>query len=251
MQTDLGSFTEFITIVGFYRIRISFNDNFQSFLLLKEGFLFKRQKIMKTQDAYNDWAKTYDSVDNKTRDLEAKAIRLILDRPVYENVLEIGCGTGKNTHWLAGKCRHLIAADFSEEVILLAKHKISSGNVTFVQADITKNWHFNKVDLISCSLVLEHINNLDFIFEQAALTLNSQGEFYICELHPYKQLQGSRARFEKDGGIKQLEYFIHHISDYAASAKKYGFFCDDLKEWFDEEDKTQSPRLVSFLFRKK
>ncbi len=29
---------------------------------------------MQTQDAYNDWAKTHDSIENKTRDLEAKAI---------------------------------------------------------------------------------------------------------------------------------------------------------------------------------
>ena len=35
-------------------------------------------RLMDTKDAYNQWANTYDSVINKTRDLEARAIRTIL-----------------------------------------------------------------------------------------------------------------------------------------------------------------------------
>jgi ubiquinone/menaquinone biosynthesis C-methylase UbiE len=203
-----------------------------------------------TQHAYDEWSKTYDTVVNKTRDLEAKAIKIILDKILYEHIVEIGCGTGKNTLWLAHKCRRLTAADFSAEMLQVAKAKFTSSNVTFQQTDITRKWQFNKADLISCSLVLEHIQDLSFIFEQAALTLNNGGQFYICELHPYKQLQGSKARFEKDGNLMELEYFIHHMSEYFACAKQHGFICNDLNEWFDDDDKSQTPRLVSFLFRK-
>jgi hypothetical protein len=70
-------------------------------------------------------------------------------------------------------------------------------------------------------------------------------------LHPYKQLQGSRAKFEQDGNLLQLEFFIHHISDYLHAAKSNGFECDNLQEWFDTEDRNQIPRLVSYIFRKK
>lgn len=206
---------------------------------------------MQTQDAYNNWAPTYDTVNNPTRDLEVTAIRTLLGPLHVNHILEVGCGTGKNTQWLIDHCHRLTAVDFSKEMIQIAFEKVKNEKVQFLQADITKPWSFGKANLISCSLVLEHIENLSFIFEQAANTLDTGGQFYICELHPYKQLQGSRARFEKDGDILQLEYFIHHISDYFNAAQQNGFACDHLQEWFDTEDRSQTPRLVSFIFRKK
>jgi ubiquinone/menaquinone biosynthesis C-methylase UbiE len=206
---------------------------------------------MQTQEAYNKWAATYDEVINKTRDLEADAIRSVLANSTFDTILEIGCGTGKNTTWLAEKCKHLIAADFSEEMLQLAQQKIGSAKVTFRKADITEQWNFEKVNLISCSLVLEHVVNLGVIMEQAAATLNSGGQFYICELHPYRQLLGSRAKFEQDGNLQHLEYFVHHISDFFQAAMQHGFFCEDLQEWFDNGDRQQTPRLVSYLFKKK
>jgi len=206
---------------------------------------------MHTQDAYNNWAKTYDTVINKTRDLEIEAIRSVLGNLSVERIAEIGCGTGKNTKFLADKSDHLVAVDFSHEMLQLAKQKNNSEKISFQQADITQPWTFDKVDLVTCSLVLEHIKDISFIFQQAASKLNAGGQFYICELHPYKQLQGSRARFEQDGNLLELEYFVHHISDYLESSKQHNFICDNLKEWFDDENRNQAPRLISFLFRLK
>ncbi len=54
-------------------------------------------------------------------------------------------------------------------------------------------------------------------------------DYYIGELHPYKQLQGSRAKFEQEGTVLHLEYFIHHISDYLVTAKQAGFICTNLQ----------------------
>ena len=206
---------------------------------------------MQTQDAYNNWAKTYDTVINPTRDLEAKAIRILLEHETPDHILEIGCGTGKNTQWLLNKCKNLTAIDFSPEMLKIAREKITDGSVQFKQADVAKQWKFDKANLITCSLVLEHIQDLSFIFQQAATILDTGEKFYIAELHPYKQLQGSRAKFEQDGNLLQLEFFIHHISDYLDAAKQNEFVCDSLKEWFDTEDRNQIPRLVSYMFRKK
>lgn len=206
---------------------------------------------METREAYNNWSTTYDTAVNKTRDLEARAIRSVLKSSGYGKILEIGCGTGKNTSWLAGSATHVTAVDFSPEMLQVARQKATSENIDFKQADIAQPWNFAKVNLITCSLVLEHIENIGHIFKQAAGALEAGGQFYICELHPYKQLQGSRARFEKDGNVLQLEYFIHHISDYFATGLQHGFVCEDLQEWFDEGDRNQAPRLISFLFRLK
>lgn len=207
--------------------------------------------MMNTQAAYDQWAATYDSVANKTRDLELFAGQEILSTTDFNKVLEIGCGTGKNTAWISQRTNDLTSVDFSDGMLNLARQKIKDEHVKFKQVDLTLPWDFEKTSLIICSLVLEHIENIDFIFEQAAKTLDDNGCFYICELHPFKQLEGSRAKFEQGNELIQLEYFIHHISDFFTAAMKNGFHCISLKEWFDDDSKSTTPRLISFLFQKK
>jgi SAM-dependent methyltransferase len=206
-----------------------------------------------TRTMYNQWSATYDDAENKTRDLEKEAGQKILSPLSFDRVLELGCGTGKNTEWLSGKATYLLAVDLSEEMMAKAKEKMPGLHVQFQQADITMPWTFIKenVDLITCSLVLEHIEALNFIFRQANSALASGGYFYICELHPYKQYSGSKARFETSEGLTVLECFVHHASDYFDAAITNNFSCERLDEWFDADDRSNPPKLISFLFRKK
>jgi ubiquinone/menaquinone biosynthesis C-methylase UbiE len=208
---------------------------------------------MNNQEAYNAWSNTYDAVVNKTRDLEGVALRQCLKNTLFDAILELGCGTGKNTEYLQTITNQLIAADFSEDMMKHAKEKVRAKNVQFQQIDIREPWHFNtaQFDLITCSLILEHIENIDFVFQQAHKVLKNGGQFYIGELHPFKQYQGTKARFDTEKGVFILECFIHNISEWLDVAKKNSFECVELKEWFDEDDKTVIPRIVSFIFRLK
>ncbi len=207
---------------------------------------------MSIQKAYNNWAASYDTIINKTRDLEAIAIKHILKNINSTSVLEIGCGTGKNTAWLATQTPLLIAADFSVEMLAKAKEKINLPHVSFVQMDITKPWHFaqNSFSLVTTSLVLEHIADLTFVFAEAYKVLQPNGFFYIGELHPFKQYRGSKARFETENGTFVLECFTHHISNFFSAAQSMGFSCHQLNEWFDDDDKNNTPRILTMLFKK-
>jgi 2-polyprenyl-3-methyl-5-hydroxy-6-metoxy-1,4-benzoquinol methylase len=208
--------------------------------------------IMDTRQAYDMWASQYDTNDNKTRDLEAQALRKSLENIALGKCLEIGCGTGKNTEWLIKKSNKLTAVDLSEEMIAKAKEKIGPGRVQFKQADITKDWNFTDglYDLVCFSLVLEHIENLDHIFKRASASLNSGGFVYIGELHPFKQYSGSKARFDSADGLQVLECFNHNISDFIQSARKYGLLLWDLEEYFDDNDRSVIPRILAILLRK-
>ena len=207
---------------------------------------------MQNKEAYDSWSASYDSIVNKTRDLEALSFRSLLSKISFSKVIELGCGTGKNTEWLVEKAKQVLAVDFSEKMLMAAKRKINKNNIEFVTADITKPWNFTdqKADLVTCSLILEHIENVDFIFQQANLHLSSSGFFYVGELHPFKQYEGSKARFETDSGLLTLECFIHHISGYTNAAANNGFTCLSLTEWFDEDNKKSTPRIIAFLFQK-
>ncbi len=208
---------------------------------------------MTIQQAYNSWSVIYDTNQNKTRDLEAVALKHILTDKTFENILEIGCGTGKNTEWLHKKTKNLVGIDFSEDMLDKAKQKISNENVQFVRADIRENWLFeNEIfDLVTCSLVLEHIEDLNRIFKQIQRVLTQNGLFYIGELHPFKQYMGTKAEFETEGGIYQLTCFTHHISEFYKAASENGFECIDINEWFDNEERGGVPRILTMVFKKK
>ena len=207
---------------------------------------------MSIAKAYNSWAEQYDTNDNKTRDLDKKATTETLSKYEFDNVIELGCGTGKNTEWLITKAKFIIGLDFSEEMLKKAKDKIKTEKVRFQRADLTKKWEIenNFADLITCSLTLEHIKDLDFIFNQAYQKLKAGGKFFISELHPAKQYLGSKARYETESGIKELEVYVHHVSEYLNSGKNNFFKLFELNEWFDSQPENEIPRLISFVFSK-
>ncbi len=205
---------------------------------------------MSTQHLYDQWSATYDTVENRTRDLEKIACEKVLGEVTFTKVLELGAGTGKNTSWLAERSEKVLSVDFSEEMRAVAKAKVKNSNVEFRLGDVRSEWSFvdSKVDLVTCSLILEHVEDLNFIFEQAGKVLVAGGHFYICELHPLKQYEGSKARFETEDGVQVTECFTHHVSDYTNAAMANGFGIARVDEWFDNDDRTTTPRLISFLF---
>ncbi|MDB9723996.1 methyltransferase domain-containing protein [Polaribacter sp.] len=207
---------------------------------------------MSIKKAYNIWASQYDTNENRTRDLDKTATIETLKNYDFESVLELGCGTGKNTKWLLEKAKQIIGLDFSQEMLKKAKEKISDERVIFKKADLTESWKIdnNFADLITCSLTLEHLKNLNHVFNQARLKLKNNGLFFISELHPFKQYSGSKANYETKNGTKELEVYIHHVSEYIDDAKNNGFELVEMKEWFDENNKNGLPRLISFVFKK-
>jgi ubiquinone/menaquinone biosynthesis C-methylase UbiE len=204
------------------------------------------------REGYDQWSHNYDAVENKTRDLDKVATQTILLQYLLVNVLELGCGTGKNTEWLVQKAQQVTAMDFSAGMLLNAKNKIKAKNVSFVKADITKTWPFEKdsFDFATCNLILEHVKGLQHVFAEANRVLQAGGKFFISELHPFKQYTGSKARFEKQETLIVLETFTHHTAEFFNTALQNGFNCIRLDEWFDEGE-NEIPRLISFLFEKR
>ena len=207
---------------------------------------------MSIQNAYNEWSGSYDTDRNLTRDLDQKVTREVLANLHFNSVLELGCGTGKNTDFYAQIGEKVQAVDFSEGMLNKAREKIQARNVKFSVADLTKRWPCNdaEFDLVVCNLVLEHIEDISFIFSETSRALKNQGRFFINELHPFKQYEGKKARFDKDGETIEVDAFVHHVSDYVNAATATGLKLVKLVESWHEEDQNKPPRIISFLFEK-
>jgi ubiquinone/menaquinone biosynthesis C-methylase UbiE len=207
---------------------------------------------MEIHEAYTDWSATYDSDRNLTRDLDQEVTRETLANLNFESILELGCGTGKNTELLAEIGKHVHALDFSAGMIEKAKAKLRLPNVTFEIADITHRWPVGNesFDLVICNLVLEHIKDLSFIFAEASRVLMNAGQFFVCELHPFRQYQGTVARFQRTE-TTEIPAFVHHVTDFINAGSESRLSMVSMKESWHAEDDGKPPRLVSFVFEKK
>jgi 2-polyprenyl-3-methyl-5-hydroxy-6-metoxy-1,4-benzoquinol methylase len=137
-------------------------------------------------------------------------------------------------------------------MLVKAKEKVSSNKVQFKQANILSEWTFRTAlyDLVTFSLVLEHVENLDPIFEEVSQALVPGGHVYIGELHPFKQYAGSKARFDTEDGTQVVECFNHHTSDFTNAAKRHGIVVADIDEYFDNNDRNELPRILTILLKK-
>jgi ubiquinone/menaquinone biosynthesis C-methylase UbiE len=208
--------------------------------------------------AYNDWAETYDRDHNRTRDLAGETLRQVELNLAGRRVIEVGCGTGRNTEWLArpeAGSASILALDFSEEMLARARTRVNNSSVRFIQHDARTTWPIGNAsaDVVIAMLILEHVENLAPVFAEAARVLTAGGQFFLCELHPMRQLSGGQAQFSdaRSGERKLVTAFIHDVSDFVNTGISCGFELQQMGEWRDVDAPAHSqPRLLSLLFRR-
>jgi len=205
--------------------------------------------------AYNDWAETYDTMPNVTRDLAANALKQSDLKLAGNTIIEVGCGTGRNTEWLANAgAAAILALDFSEKMLKRARTRVKDRRVRFVQQDLHDPWPVSNssADVVVVMLVLEHVERLDPIFAEAARALKSGGEIFIVELHPTLQLMGKQARFTnaKRGESTLVTAFLHLTEDYHHAAISSGFELVREIDWYPPDAQADTPpQLLELQFR--
>src|SRR5262249_4550552 len=138
--------------------------------------------------AYNQWATTYDTMDNPVIAVaeEALGARAHLFRDAH--ILEVGSGTGRNASiCLAGGARDYIGIERASAMLDVATSKVTDPRVSFIEADLLAGMarvRARPIDVILICLVLEHFSNVDVVLEAAGSLLRSGGRLLLFELHP-------------------------------------------------------------------
>ncbi len=201
--------------------------------------------------AYSEWSASYDTGDNRTRDLDGDVTRRWLEGRRFGVTVEAGCGTGKNTGRLASVADEVHALDFSPGMLERARARVTAPHVRFMQADLTEPWPVadRVAGLVTFNLVLEHLDVLPDAFAEAARVLAPGGTLRVSELHPFRQYRGTQARYTAaDGALRSIPAFVHHITDYLQAGEHAGCQLVRLDEWWHETDTGDPPRLLTLEF---
>lgn len=204
--------------------------------------------------AYDRWATSYDSDANATRDLDLRVVREHAPRPDGQVVVEVGCGTGKNTAWLAQSARAVVAMDFSPGMLARARARLAGApHVAFVEHDVTRPWPMGDASagVVIGNLVLEHVRDLAPVFAEVARVLAPGGECFVCELHPARQLRGGQAHFVEpaSGDTVHVPAFVHSVGEYLNAGIGAGLRVAHVGEWLEEGAPAGAlPRLFSATF---
>ncbi|KAJ4329982.1 hypothetical protein N0V87_010408, partial [Didymella glomerata] len=182
-----------------------------------------------TQEAYDQWATVYDTDGNMLQSIDDDELNTLLPSLLDQvastsgpiiNVLDLGCGTGRNTArllshpWPANKAINVIGLDFSAGMLSLARTKLVP------LADVKPNTtlrleHCNPFpstpfapsslalppqDLIISTLVLEHIP-LPTFFTTLSSLLAPGGTALVTNMHA-EMGSRSQAGFVNSEGVK-------------------------------------------------
>ena len=149
------------------------------------------------------------SVAGRPDDEDGKEVAILLDAlkrmGPFDTVLELGCGTGWWTQWLAQHARHVTAVDAAEEMLALNRERVNAANVRYVLADVF-SWRPDRhYDLVFFAFWMSHVPHDRFsAFWQLvrdSLAVNGQVVF-IDELKRSLDLE---TRVDDDAVIRQLE----------------------------------------------
>jgi len=167
--------------------------------------------------------------------------------PIFENAIDISCGDGKFTMYIAKHANRVLAYDMSSAIIDKAIRTANASgvtNVTFFSQEIENIAPAQKFDLVSClegtSGIIDDLKFLFFLDKLKALSKNDAFLFMIDSLSTV----GDRTEVGKNGyGAK-----YRSITDYRSLLYRAGFFLQE--EILIKEDAEKNLTNKLFIMRR-
>lgn len=181
--------------------------------------------------AYNRWAAGYDDYENPMVYV-ARHVLSGLDVRTDQAVVEFGCGTGRNLALLSDAgvpC--VLGLDFSLE--MLRRVPVEHSGISLIRHDTAGPAPLRDAcaDMILFCLTLEHMEDLEQPFAEAARVLKPTGRIVLFEIHPFFAFQGGKAHFKDGAATVSMPTYPHLFSDYVDAARSAGLYLDESREW--------------------
>jgi ubiquinone/menaquinone biosynthesis C-methylase UbiE len=174
-------------------------------------------------EGYAAWAPRYDG-PNPAVEAETPVVREILARAPKGAALDAACGTGRHAEHLASLGYDVVGVDATEAMLAVARAKVPAA--TFRQGQLQAlPVEDASVDVVTCSLALTHVEELDPVVAEFARVLRPGGWAVIADIHPVLATFGGAAVFPGEGQGMELRYvpnLVHHANEYVRAATAAG-----------------------------
>ncbi|KAI0204865.1 cyclopropane-fatty-acyl-phospholipid synthase [Astrocystis sublimbata] len=204
-------------------------------------------RYLPTNEAYDRWASVYDSDGNFLQALDDLELRTLFPRflnsirsPKPWRLVDLGCGTGRNTSLLLGiRDSDIVALDASKGMLEVAKNRLSNTNsdaqvpgqrpdVRFEVFDMLASSSppaslmSHSVDAVISTLVVEHIP-LPTFFAHVSQILRQGGVLLLTNMHS-EMGEISQAGFVDTATGEKIRptSYAHTVEEVVVEARKCG-----------------------------
>jgi demethylmenaquinone methyltransferase/2-methoxy-6-polyprenyl-1,4-benzoquinol methylase len=151
------------------------------------------------------------SVAGRPGDEEGQELATLLEaleasRP-FDTVLELACGTGWWTQWLAQHARQVTAVDAAQEMIALNRERVDAANVRYILADVFSWKSDQKFDLVFFAFWLSHVPHDRFaaFWQVVGDSLAANGRVFFIDERGTEEARSMEERLEGEAVLRELD----------------------------------------------
>ena len=209
----------------------------------------RQYPTLSARDGYALWAASYEQTIKDDMD------RGVLDRiasvvwPDVQRAADLGCGTGRTGAWLrAHGVARVDGIDGAPEMLEQARargvfDRLAVADVAASGLDAAA------YDLVTTSLVDEHLADLRPLYREAARLARAGGAYVLVGFHPFFIMKtGMPTHFDgPDGKPVAIETHIHLFAEHVGAASLAGWRLAELHEQvIDERWIAKKPKWAAF-----
>ncbi len=171
--------------------------------------------------------------------------KFIQELPQNAKILDLGCGTGRDSRWFLEKGFKVIGVDFSSGMLKIAKK--NAPKAKFIQKDIRKvNFPENYFDGIWCSFVLLHLKRDEILplIKRIKKFLRKGGVLFVATKEGKGEIIEPEHLNEK---LKMFETFFQK-KELGDLIKKADY--EILKSTIDTDRKESEEKIIIILAKK-
>jgi len=189
-------------------------------------------RTVDVRTGYGEWVATYEQTVEDAMDIALLDALPMPPWPALREAADLACGTGRTGAWLR---RHGVAAidgvDLTSEMLAVARSKGLYRRL--VEADIASTGlEAAAYDLVTASLVDEHLSDLRPLYREALRVAKPGGLFVLVGLHPhFIMASGMPTHYTNASGEPvAVETHVHLLSDHVIAALDAGWVLAEMRE---------------------
>lgn len=190
-------------------------------------------RTVDARTGYGAWVSTYEDTVEDTMDI---ALLDALEVPRWDAVAraaDLGCGTGRTGAWLRARGVGAIdGVDVTPEMLRRAAAR--GAHDRLVEADVRcSGLPGGAYDLVACSLVDEHLDDLGPLYAEAARLAAPTGAcFVLVSFHPHFVMASGMPTHFRDASGEEIAITttVHLVSDQVAAGVANGWTLAEMRE---------------------